>query len=78
MDTFSNYIIIFLAVMTSQEVSYLAGKIERFSYDFEIKTREQNRNNKRTEKEQFDWFIQQIQTHVPVGWLIERSGKNTS
>ena len=32
--------------------------IERFSHDLEMKTREQNRNNKRTEIERFDWFIE--------------------
>ena len=32
-------------------------RIEQFSYDHEMKTREQNRNNKRTEIERFDWFI---------------------
>ena len=30
---------------------------ERFSYDLEMKTREHNKNNKRTEIERFDWFI---------------------
>ena len=45
--------------------------LERFSYDFEMKARQQNRNKKRTEKEQFDWFIKWIQTHVAFGWLIE-------
>ena len=34
-------------------------KLERFSYDLEMKAREQNRNNKRTEIERFDWFIEQ-------------------
>ena len=52
--------------------------LERFSYDLEIKTREQNRNNKRTEKEQFIWFIERIKTRVAFGWLRERSGKKTS
>ena len=28
-----------------------------------MKTTQQNRNNKRTEIEQFDWFIERIQTH---------------
>ena len=28
--------------------------VEQFSYDLEMKTREQNRNNKRTEIERFD------------------------
>ena len=54
------------------------NKIERFSYDLEMKTREQNRNNKRTEIERFDWFIEQIQTHAAFGWLNERSGKKIS
>ena len=34
--------------------------IERFSYDFKMKTREQNRKNKRTEIEQYDWFVERI------------------
>ena len=51
---------------------------ERFSYDLEMKTREQNRNNKRTEIERFDWFIERIQTRVAFGWLSERSGEKTS
>ena len=29
-----------------------------------MKTREQNRHNKRTEIERFDWFIERIQTQV--------------
>ena len=36
--------------------------LARFSYDFEMKTHEQNRNKKRTEIERFDWFIERIQT----------------
>ena len=48
-------------------------ELERFSYNFEMKTREQNRNNKRTEIERFDWFIKQIQTRVAFGWFF--SGK---
>ena len=40
--------------------------LERFSYDLEMKTREQNRNNKRTELERFDWFIERIQTRVAL------------
>ena len=43
--------------------------IERFSYDLEMKTREQNRNNKSTEIERFDWFIERIQKSVAFGWL---------
>ena len=52
--------------------------IERFSSDLYMKTREQNRNNKRTEIERFDWFIERIQTRVAFGWLSERSGEKTS
>ena len=29
-----------------------------------MKTREQNRKNKRTEIEQYDWFVERIQTLV--------------
>ena len=54
------------------------GRIERFSYDLEMKTRAQNRNNKRTEIERFDWFIERIQTRVAFGWLSERLGEKTS
>ena len=43
--------------------------LKRFSYDLEMKTHEQNRNNKRTEIERFDWFIKRIQTPVAFGWL---------
>ena len=35
-------------------------KIERFSYDLEMKTRKQNRNNRQTKIERFDWFIERI------------------
>ena len=52
--------------------------IEQFSYDLEMKTREQNRNNKRMEIERFDWFIEWIQTRAAFGWLSERSGEKTS
>ena len=40
-----------------------------------MKTRQQNRNSKRTEIERFDWFIERIQSRVAFGWLSERSGK---
>ena len=59
----------------------LGGKqnlLERFSYDLEIKTREQNRNKKRTKVERFDWLIERIQKPVAFGWLSERSGEKTS
>ena len=52
-------------------------ELERFSCDFEMKTREQNKNNKRSEVERFDWFIERIQTRVAFGWLSERSGEKT-
>ena len=42
-----------------------------------MKTHEQNRNNKRTEIERFDWLIERIQTRVAFGWLSERSGEKT-
>ena len=51
--------------------------LERFLYDLEIKTREQNRN-KRTVIQLFDWFIEQIQTRVDFRWLSERLGEKTS
>ena len=40
--------------------------------------REQNRNNKRTEIEQFDWLIEWIQTRMAFGLLSKRSGEKTS
>ena len=43
-----------------------------------MKTREQNRNNKRTEIERFDWFIKRIQTRVAFSWSSERLGEKTS
>ena len=43
------------------------SEVERFSYDLEMKTHEQNRNNKRTEIERFDWFLERIQTRVAFG-----------
>ena len=52
--------------------------LKQFSYDLEMKTREQNRNNKRMETERFDWFIERIETRVAFGWLSEHSGEKTS
>ena len=49
--------------------------LERFSYDLEVKTREQNRNKKRAEIERFDWFIERIQMRVAFGCLSERSAE---
>ena len=45
--------------------------LERFSYDLEMKTREQNRKNKRTDRAT-DWFIERIQMRLAFGWLSER------
>ena len=45
--------------------------LERFSYDLEMKTREQKRNNKWMEIERFDWFIERIQTRG--FWLVNRT-----
>ena len=56
----------------------LVSLLERFSYDLETKTREQNRNNKRREIERFDWFVERIQTRVAFGWLSESSAEKTS
>ena len=52
-------------------------ELERFWYDLEMKTSKQNRNNKRTERERFDWFIERIQRSVAFGWLSERSSEKT-
>ena len=52
--------------------------VERFLFDFETKTREQNRNNNRKEIERFDWFIDRIQTRVSFDWLSELSGEKIS
>ena len=51
--------------------------IERFPYDLEMKTREQNKKNKRdlNERERFDWFIEQIQTRV--AFVKRTSGEKT-
>ena len=64
--------------MGSATVVQFNLKMVRFSYDLEMKMREQNRNNKRTEIEGFDWFIERIQTRVAFGWLSERSDGKTS
>ena len=52
--------------------------VERFLFDFETKTREQNRNNNRKEIERFDWFIDRIQTRVAFDWLSELSDEKIS
>jgi len=66
-----------VSAMLQQTYMYICiteMSLERFSYDLEIKTREQNRNNKRPEIERFDSFIERIQTRLAFGWLSERSG----
>ena len=65
----------FLAVLSHGTIFF---QVERFSYDLETKTREQNRNNKRTEKGRYDWFIERTQTRVAFGCLSERSDEKTS
>ena len=52
--------------------------LERFSYNILMKTREQNRNDKRTEIKRFYWIIERIQTRVAFGWLSECSGEKSS
>ena len=52
--------------------------LDRFSYDLQMKTREQNRINKQTEIERFDWVIKRLKTRVAFGWLSERSGEKNS
>ena len=59
-------------------MNLVVGLIFMIEYELEMKTREQNRKNKRTEIERFDWFIEQIQTHLAFGWLSERSAAKNS
>ena len=61
-----------------QNLGVKQNLLGRVSYDLEIKTRQQNRNNKRTKIERFDWLIERIQKPVAFGWLSERSGEKTS
>ena len=56
----------------------MEGLLARFTHDFEMKMREQYRNNKWTEIEWIDWFIEQIQMQVAFGWLREHSAEKTS
>ena len=62
----------------SPDTFFTRNCLKRFSHDLEITTRQQYRNNQRTEIERFDWFIERIQTRVAFGWLSERSGEKTS
>ena len=43
-----------------------------------MKTREQNRNNERTEIERFDWFIERTQTRVAFGKKKKKLHANQS
>ena len=43
-----------------------------------MKTREQKRKNKRTDIEQYDWFVERTQTLVAFDRLSEHSGEKTS
>ena len=54
--------------------------IQQFSYFrmTEVKTREQNRINKRAKIERFDSFVERIQTRVGFGWLSKRLAEKTS
>ena len=52
--------------------------IQLFSYDFEVKTREQNRNNKRSKIERFDSLVERIQTRVRFDWLSKRLAEKLS
>ena len=52
--------------------------IQLFSYDFEVKMREQNRNNKRSKIERFDSLVERIQTRVRFGWLSKRLAEKLS
>ena len=51
----------------SQLTQLATNGLELFSYDLEMKKREQNRNNKRSEIGRFDWFIEWTETRA---WLL--------
>ena len=57
---------------TSQQYQYIIKRkrLERFSYDLEMKTREQNGINKRTEIERFDWFIERNGELSTNQWIL--------
>ena len=63
------------SVWKTLQVRHAERLLERFSYDFKITTREQNRNKKRTEIERFDWFIERIQTRVAFGLVKRKSNE---
>ena len=58
----------FFIKMTNKDLKHtVEALLERFLYDLEMKAREQNRNDKRTEIERFDWFIEQTDK---CAWLF--------
>ena len=65
-------------MMMKMMMMMMMNWIARFSYDLEMKTHEQNRNNKKTEIERYDWFIERVKTRETFGWFSERSGEKTS
>ena len=56
-------------------LAFSSTRKERFSNVLKMKTREQNKHNKRMEIERFDWFIEQIQMRLAFGWLHKPSGE---
>ena len=52
--------------------------MERFSNDLKMKTRGQNRRNKRTEIQRFHLVYRTDTNAHGFGWLSERSGEKTS
>ena len=56
--------------MASGAVGPWVESIERFSYDFEMKTREKNRRNKRTENRAI-WLVYRTDTNARGFWLAK-------
>ena len=52
------------SAMGDKSVGTFFPVIERLSYNLEMKAREQNRNDERTEIERFDWFIERKDKRV--------------
>ena len=61
----------------SGSITLNSKNIERFSFDLEIITSEQNQNNKRIRKWQFNWFREQTQTRTAFGWFSELQAFST-
>ena len=49
---------------TREKIMLKIVTLQRFSYDLEMESGKENRNNKRTEIERFHWFSERIQTRV--------------